>query len=165
MTEINFDAFSNLGKKLADARVKLGLSVEDVARELKLSPQKIAGFESGEIIKMPMVYLRGHLLAYAKFLGVFTKEIQQDFNRLESVIEEPVVSKTQIPEPEAIPEVATTAAPRQNVRQQFVLLLIFAFLLCVIGWLKHEKSAVTTALHKRHMIVASDITNYSEIKL
>jgi cytoskeleton protein RodZ len=59
------------GKLLAKARWDLGLSVEDVAAELRLSPRQVAALEDDDYDSLPgMTYVRGYLRNYARLVGV-----------------------------------------------------------------------------------------------
>lgn len=57
------------GKTLAEARERLGLSVAEVARQLRLSPRQIEALEADDHASLPgKTFLRGFLRNYAKLL-------------------------------------------------------------------------------------------------
>ena len=57
------------GKVLAEARERLGLSVAEVARQLRLSPRQIEALEADDHASLPgKTFLRGFLRNYAKLL-------------------------------------------------------------------------------------------------
>lgn len=57
------------GAQLAAARVALGLSVEQVADQLKLAPRQIVALEADQYNQLPgMAIVRGFVRAYAKYL-------------------------------------------------------------------------------------------------
>lgn len=60
---------SSAGKVLAEARERLGLSVAEVARQLRLSPRQIEALEADDHASLPgKTFLRGFLRNYAKLL-------------------------------------------------------------------------------------------------
>lgn len=59
------------GAKLSAARQELGLSLEQVAEQLKLSHRQVVAMENNEFDKLPkMVIVRGFVRSYAKLLRV-----------------------------------------------------------------------------------------------
>jgi len=65
-TEIN-----ELGRRLTEERVERGWSVQDVARELRLSPFQVNALENGSYDELPGdTYVRGYLRAYARLLRI-----------------------------------------------------------------------------------------------
>lgn len=71
------------GMRLQEARVKLGLSVEDVAQRLCLRTQVIESLESDHYGDFAgLVFTRGYLKAYARLVGLDAKNIMEIFNNL-----------------------------------------------------------------------------------
>ena len=61
--------WTSAGKVLAEARERLGLSVVEVARQLRLSPRQIEALEADDPTGLPgKTFLRGFLRNYAKLL-------------------------------------------------------------------------------------------------
>jgi len=61
----------SIGTKLRDARVAKGLTLEDVAVETCIRPDKLAALEADDYSPFPsMAYCRGFLTMYGKHLGV-----------------------------------------------------------------------------------------------
>jgi cytoskeleton protein RodZ len=59
------------GAKLAAARIARGMSIEDVAKLLKLSPAKISAIEADDHSQLPSaVFVRGFIRSYARLLNV-----------------------------------------------------------------------------------------------
>jgi cytoskeleton protein RodZ len=59
------------GTVLAAARESRGLSVADIARQLKLSPWQVDALESGDYGRLPgMVFVRGFIRNYARLVNV-----------------------------------------------------------------------------------------------
>ena len=67
-----------LGEKLRHAREAKQLSVEDVARETRIRPERVADIEKDEFGNFPNIaYARSFVLLYAKFLGVDVADMVQ----------------------------------------------------------------------------------------
>ena len=67
---------AELGMKLRQAREQKGYSIGEVAERLKLSARQIEGLESGNYEGMPeLVFVRGFLRTYARFLGLEEHEV------------------------------------------------------------------------------------------
>lgn len=59
----------SLGKMLSEARERLGLSVSDVASQIKFAPRQIEALEAGDFQRLPeAAFLRGFVRSYAKIL-------------------------------------------------------------------------------------------------
>jgi cytoskeletal protein RodZ len=64
-----------VGKKLHDARVQRGLSIEEVAHATKLRPDKIVALEHDDYARFPNnAYAKGFLQIYGRYLGVDISE-------------------------------------------------------------------------------------------
>jgi len=60
-----------VGKKLAQARAKRGLSLDEVAHETKMRPEKILALENDDYACFPSnAYVKGFIKNYARYLGV-----------------------------------------------------------------------------------------------
>jgi len=71
------------GMRLQEARVKLGLSVEDVASRLCLRVKVIESLEADHYSDFAgLVFTRGYLRAYARFVGLDAEDIIAIFNGL-----------------------------------------------------------------------------------
>ena len=61
----------SVGKKLHDARIQRGLSVEEVAHATKLRPEKILALERDDYSGFPSnAYAKGFLQIYGRYLRV-----------------------------------------------------------------------------------------------
>jgi cytoskeletal protein RodZ len=70
------------GEKLQQARLKKGLSLEDVAKSTKIKTEFLSFIESGEYQKLPSPsYASGFVRNYARFLGLPDEEILALFRR------------------------------------------------------------------------------------
>ena len=65
------EAKPSAGRMLVEARERLGLSVADVARQLRLSQRQIEALEADDYAKLPAkTFLRGFIRNYAKLLQI-----------------------------------------------------------------------------------------------
>lgn len=63
--------FEEAGAALRAEREKRNLSIEDVARQLKISPRQLRALESGDLDSLPhLAYARGFIRSYASWLGL-----------------------------------------------------------------------------------------------
>ncbi len=70
-----------IGEKLKNAREEIGVSIEEVAEDLKLRPSQIENIESGnsEAFK-DVFYLKYFIRDYAKYLGLDKEDLVDEFN-------------------------------------------------------------------------------------
>lgn len=63
------DGAMRLGRALAEARIAAGLSVDEVAAKLRMSPRQIHALESEDVASLPgPAFVRGFIRNYAKLL-------------------------------------------------------------------------------------------------
>lgn len=71
----------NIGLKLKEKRQQNGLSVEEVAEDLKMRPAQISSIEEGKTEDFKDVfYLKYFIRDYAKYLGLDSEKILDEFN-------------------------------------------------------------------------------------
>ncbi len=71
----------NIGLKLKDKREENGLSIEEVAEDLKMRPNQISSIEEGKTEDFKDVfYLKYFIRDYAKYLGLDSERILDEFN-------------------------------------------------------------------------------------
>lgn len=71
MTESASTPLQEVGKRLKEARVKRGWSVENVMQRTRITHRHIAAIESGDMTAMPAaVYARGFVKSYAKAVEI-----------------------------------------------------------------------------------------------
>ena len=71
----------NIGLKLKEKREENGLSIEEVAEDLKMRPSQISGIEEGKTEDFKDVFsLKYFIRDYAKYLGLDGEEMLDDFN-------------------------------------------------------------------------------------
>ena len=70
-----------IGAKLKEAREEMGVSVEEVAEDLKLRPSQIENIEEGNMDAFKDIfYLKYFIRDYAKYLGLGYEDMVDDFN-------------------------------------------------------------------------------------
>lgn len=71
----------DIGIKLKDKREENGLSIEEVAEDLKMRPSQISSIEEGKTDDFKDVfYLKYFIRDYAKYLGLDGEKILDEFN-------------------------------------------------------------------------------------
>lgn len=82
------NAEQTVGMQLKQTREAKGLTIDDVAAELRLLTANVLDIESSEYKKrIPMTFYRGYIRAYAKLLGLPSKELVDAFNAEEPVVQ------------------------------------------------------------------------------
>ncbi len=70
-----------LGEYLKSARIKNGVSLTEVSEDLNLSTALLENIESGNVRAFKDIYeLRDNIKKYAKYLGVETNKVNEQFN-------------------------------------------------------------------------------------
>jgi len=70
-----------IGEKLKEAREYMGVSIDEVAEDLKLRPSQIENIEEGNVQAFQDVfYLKYFIRDYAKYLGLDKDELIDEFN-------------------------------------------------------------------------------------
>ena len=70
-----------IGEKLKEARESIGVSIDEVAEDLKIEASQIAFIEEGKIESFQDIFnLKYFIRDYAKYLGLNKEEIIDDFN-------------------------------------------------------------------------------------
>ena len=70
-----------IGEALKEARENIGLSIEEVASDLKLRPSQIENIESGNLAAFKDVfYLKYFIRDYSKYLGLSYEDMIDEFN-------------------------------------------------------------------------------------
>ena len=71
----------NIGLKLKYKREENGLSIEEVAEDLKMRPSQISSIEEGKTEDFKDIfYLKYFIRDYAKYLGLDSEKILDEFN-------------------------------------------------------------------------------------
>ena len=70
-----------IGETLKEARQNIGVSVEEVAGDLKVRPSQITNVEEGNTKAFKdILYVKGLVKEYAKYLGLDYDELVDEFN-------------------------------------------------------------------------------------
>lgn len=70
-----------IGEKLKDARESIGVSIEEVAEDLKIRPSQIENIEAGNSDAFKDVFNLKYLIRdYSKYLGLNKEDLVDEFN-------------------------------------------------------------------------------------
>lgn len=85
-----------MGERLREGRQQRGLSVEEVAAQLKISPRLIRDLEAGNEPSLPhAVYVRGFIKSYARLLDINPEELAEGlavYDQVEDAAPAPVLA-------------------------------------------------------------------------
>jgi cytoskeleton protein RodZ len=112
---------AGVGSVLSDARQRQGLSVADVARQLKLGVRQIEALEADDYKSLPRItFVRGFIRNYAKLLQIDAEPLLKPTEHL--------LTTPQVPE--AGPGVAEipTASGKINTWRSYAIFVLFAAL-------------------------------------
>ena len=148
----------NIGTKLKDKREENGLSVEEVAEDLKMRPSQISSIEEGNIEDFKDVfYLKYFIRDYAKYLGLDSEKILDEFNEylfdMTSKIPIDLIEKAK--KEKKIDEVVTSPYTKEINKKviisRWVIGLIIVIILIVLGY-------VILTIHKGNDFSDNNIT-------
>lgn len=70
-----------IGEKLKESRENIGISIEEAAEDLKLSPEQVENIEEGKVEAFQDIFdLKYFIRDYAKYLGLNKEELVDEFN-------------------------------------------------------------------------------------
>jgi len=114
---------TSLGSMLREAREKLGLSVADVAGQIKFAPRQIEALEADDFEHLPEeAFLRGFVRSYAKILRLDAQAVLAHMPQTKAAAAELIPASVGVPFPNA-----------HSTRQQNLVWLGAASLLAVIA--------------------------------
>ena len=127
-----------LGKKLQDARLARGLTIDEAGRMTKIRPAQLQEIENEDFSQFAsLAYAKGFLLIYGRFLDVDVTPYLEAFETSETLTTDGYSYLQETPEPEPIrpAKVRRRSAPVSNGggRSSFVPLII-GILVLVIGF-------------------------------
>ena len=127
-----------LGKKLQDARLARGLTLDEAGRMTKIRPAQLQEIENEDFSQFAsLAYAKGFLLIYGRFLDVDVTPYLEAFETSETLTTDGYSYLQETPEPEPIrpAKVRRRSAPVSNGggRSSFVPLII-GILVLVIGF-------------------------------
>lgn len=118
------------GQKLSKARLAKGISVDEVAHETKLRPDKILALEQDDYTRFPNnAYVKGFLQIYGRYLGV---DVRAALSALEnpspvSISDYQYLNSVPAKEPERI------ALRRRSGKPSLAPLIVFVILCVLVG--------------------------------
>ena len=132
----------NIGLKLREKREQNGLSIEEVAEDLKMRPNQIISIEEGKTEDFKDVfYLKYFIRDYAKYLGLDSEKILDDFNEylfdITSKIPVDLIKnakKEQVEEKKNVSPYTKEIKKRFKITKKMIVFLIF-FVLIIIGYI------------------------------
>lgn len=99
-----------VGTRLREARERMGLSIADVAGQIKFAPRQIEALESGNLEHLPeMAFVRGFVRSYAKILKLDAQELLASISSAQAVTGDLTPISVNVPYPDA------NFAQRQNL--------------------------------------------------
>lgn len=114
---------ASLGRMLREAREALGLSVGDVATQIKFAPRQIEALEADDFKNLPeAAFLRGFVRSYAKILHLDTQALLAALPQKTSVVPELTPVSVNVPFP----------VPYSPQKQNLILLGAALFLAVVV---------------------------------
>ena len=127
-----------LGKKLQEARLARGLTLEEAGRMTKIRPAQLQEIENEDFSQFPsLTYAKGFLLIYGKFLDVDVSPYLEAFETSESLTTDGYAYLQEAPEPEPMRPVKVrrrSAAPSSGRSRSSFMPLIIGVLVLVIGF-------------------------------
>ena len=132
----------NIGLKLREKREQNGLSIEEVAEDLKMRPNQIISIEEGKTEDFKDVfYLKYFIRDYAKYLGLDSEKILDDFNEylfdITSKIPVDLIKnakKEQVEEKKYVSPYTKEIKKRFKIPKLLIVVLIFLVLI-IIGYI------------------------------
>jgi len=127
------------GEMLAGARAELGMTVEDVAEELRLSPRQIVALERNDYSQLPgTTYVRGYLRNYARLVGLSIDKVVP-----------PMASAMPAPADETVSEVSPRGQRQVSSRDRHVRMISYLLAgvlagLMVVWWQSREAPQLET---------------------
>lgn len=112
---------ASAGSVLSDARQRQGLSVADVARQLKLGVRQIEALEADDYKSLPRItFVRGFIRNYAKLLQIDAEPLLKPTEHL--------LPTPQVPEAEPGVGEIPTASDKRNTWRSYAIFVLFAAL-------------------------------------
>lgn len=121
----------SLGPKLRQAREGRGLSINDAAQALRLSPRIVSALEEDAYEHLPgPTYVRGYLRNYAQFLGLSPQPLVDAYNNSPQAAQ-----RTDMTSPAPVRQITSSDI---LVRLGTVAVAVIVFGLAALWWSGHE---------------------------
>jgi cytoskeletal protein RodZ len=131
---------NNIGLKLKEKREENGVSIEEVAEDLKMRPSQIISLEEGKKEDFKdVVFLKYFIRDYAKYLGLDGEELVDEFNEFlfdftsKIPVEEIEKAKLNMSNTKEIISPYTNVTPNKKVLK-IVLVGVSVIMLLIIGY-------------------------------
>ena len=129
---------NNIGLKLKEKREENGVSIEEVAEDLKMRPSQIVSLEEGKKEDFKdVLFLKYFIRDYAKYLGLDGEELVDEFNEFlfdftsKIPIEEIEKAKqNNVSKKEVVSPYTDTGSNKKELK---IVLVIVGFLLLLVG--------------------------------
>jgi cytoskeletal protein RodZ len=137
MNQSTIESNLRLGYRFRSGREAKQLSQEKVATQLRLSSSQIEAIETDNYTYAAPVYVRGHLMMYARLLGLPLEEILQNFTQLQAEhLARPQHEAPAFAE-EKIKFEHSWSDNTHKIRWLGIGVLVIVALVAAIGWVSH----------------------------
>ena len=131
------DDLSSFGERLKSTREKMGISVQDAASRLHLSPRFINMLENDNLLEstLPLIYLRGYLRSYTRLLNIPETDLAWALEKLDP---KPAVALDPVP---VASESLSSSFPLESnpyVSRIATVLISLALLTSLTAWWYHH---------------------------
>jgi cytoskeleton protein RodZ len=128
------------GERLQAARIKKGLSLEDVANRMHLSASILEAIEVNDFDEITApIFVKGYLRAYARIVALSEDEMIQQYIDLYSEEDPPISSTSNM-----VPELSVTDARIKWTT--YLVIVVLAVLLAAWWWNKQQNEEVLISL-------------------
>ncbi len=128
----------SVGQVLREAREKQGMSIEDVATQIKLAPRQIEALEADDLSRLPeLAFVRGFIRSYAKILKLDASALLSNMNESKPVAVELSRGSVDVPFP------VESLVRRQNLIWSAVAIILVVL---IAGF------AVNSYMHKQEKV-------------
>jgi len=133
-----------LGKKLQEARLARGLTLDEAGRMTKIRPAQLQEIENEDFSQFPsLTYAKGFLLIYGKFLDVDVSPYLEAFETSETLTTDGYSYLQEAPEPEPVRQVkvrrrsvpASSGGGRSSIMPLIIGILVLVIGFTVMKWL------------------------------
>lgn len=143
------------GLKLQEARVKAGLSVDDIALHLRLRVSVIEELEDNQFDNMAgLVFVRGYLRAYANAINIDADAIVNSFNTLN--VEE------HVPRGNLLQKRQPSQKKERPIRWLMIVILMGVSVLAAVWWNAARHNRVAQTLSSE--LVTSEVMTQEDSK-
>ncbi|MDQ2961813.1 MAG: helix-turn-helix domain-containing protein [Pseudomonadota bacterium] len=122
------------GSRLKSAREAAGLSLDQVAQQLKLAPRQVRALEDEDFAQLPgRTFARGFVRNYARLLNLDADDL---LSMLPDAAHAPALGAPALqPTGAMIAELPTTSAPKKNIVRWLIPLVLVG---CIVGAAAYE---------------------------